>query len=88
MTAVAPRRLGIERRQILEHLSLFLGRQISSAHFVDVLRAAGIHEERAVGGEDVLDREVDLIGPAGDLADPRLHEGPWRGMLSCALTAL
>ena len=65
---------GIERRHLVEDLALDRARIDAASDVVVVVRAARIHHHRAAIGERVLDREVNLIRAAGDLAD-RPHRG-------------
>jgi len=70
--AVIPRRasgLSIKRRQLLEHLRLLRGRQIAPSDFVDVARAAGVHQQRPLVRENVLEGQMDFIWSAGHFAD-------------------
>ena len=69
MIARRARGLRIEGRQFVEDFRFFRRRQIPPPDFVDVARAAGIHEKRAGVRERVLERKMDLVGSAGDLAD-------------------
>src|SRR5688572_21932118 len=77
--AVIPGRargLGVEWWQLLDKLGLLLGCEISASDLVDVLRTARVHDQCAILGDDVLDREMNLVGTAGDLpdgADRRVH---------------
>ena len=59
----------VERRKLLEYFRLLRRRQITTSDLVHVGGAARVHEHRAAVGNHVLDREVHLVGPAGDLPD-------------------
>ena len=58
----------IERRKLLENFGFLVGSEVTAADLVDVLRAAGVHHERAVVTQRVPDREVNRIRSAGNLA--------------------
>ena len=49
-------------------------RQVAAPDLVVVLRAAGVHHQRAVAGQRILERQVNLVGAAGNRAD-RAHRG-------------
>ena len=62
----------VEGRQQRAEVVLLVGRQHAAADVVVPVRTARVHHQRAVFGERVLQREVDLVGPAHDAAD-RAH---------------
>src|SRR5688572_30529525 len=69
VVAARPRRVRVERRQLFQYLGFLLRRQVATPDLVDVLWTAGIHDQSALGADDILDREMDFIRAAGDLAD-------------------
>ena len=69
MRARRSRRQGIERRLLLEDLFFLFRREHSASDVVVVVRTADIHHQRARGAERVAQREMDLIGAAGNFSN-------------------
>jgi hypothetical protein len=65
--AIGARGPRVEGRELLEHLPLLAGAEVAAPHLVVVPRAAGVHHQRAVGRQCILERQMDLIGTACDL---------------------
>ena len=87
-------------RPVGAEVELLVGRQHAAADVVVPVRAARVHHERAVLGQRVLQREVDLVGVRAD-AQRRLYRvrpepleeldawlAPYRRMWSTSLDAL
>src|SRR5688572_20637440 len=69
VVAARPRRVRIKGRKLLQYFGFLLRRQVTASDLVDVLWTAGIHDQSALGADDILDREMDFIRAAGHLAD-------------------
>src|SRR5205085_4059887 len=67
--AVRARCLCVERRKLLQHLRFRFRREVAATHFVAVARTARVHQQRSFGCERVLEREMDLVGAAGNFTD-------------------
>ena len=63
------RRERIERRELLEEFALLRRCEIPAPDFVCVLRAAGVHDQRSLRCQRILEREMNLVWAARDLSD-------------------
>jgi len=62
-------REGIEGGKLFEQLAFLVRAEVAAPGFVVVGGTAGVHHQRPVGGNGVLECEMDLVGPASDLPD-------------------
>src|SRR5437764_14259433 len=70
--ALSSGREWIERGELLEDLALLVRGEVAAPDLVVIAGTTGVHHHRAGGRERVLEREMDLVGAACNLAD-RAH---------------